>query len=125
MKVGEVVEKLGIAASALRYYERIGLLQPVALARGYNNYRDYGDQDLETLKLVMTLKDSGFRLEDIGQLLHGNVGGCGPLQEAAERQLEAIQSTIDLLNAKKRALQELLFSCQSECSPLSKLDCVR
>ncbi|MBX9332205.1 MerR family DNA-binding transcriptional regulator, partial [Serratia marcescens] len=50
MKIGELAQRAGVAASAIRYYEQLGLLpKPV---RGVNGYRVYSDSALERLHLI-------------------------------------------------------------------------
>ncbi len=44
MRIAEVSERLGISAVTLRYYERSGLVRPVARAR--SGIQDYGEADL-------------------------------------------------------------------------------
>ena len=43
MKIAEVSEKYGIFTDTLRYYERIGLIQPVNRNKG--GIRDYGEKE--------------------------------------------------------------------------------
>lgn len=51
--IREVSAKTGITAHTLRYYERIGLVQPVARAR--SGHRRYGDDELRWLDLLKKL----------------------------------------------------------------------
>ncbi|HLC23065.1 MAG TPA: MerR family transcriptional regulator [Dehalococcoidia bacterium] len=45
---------LGVHTHTLRYYERVGLLEP---ARSESNLRLYSDQDIERLRRIRTLMD--------------------------------------------------------------------
>ena len=59
MKIGELAQRAGVAASAIRYYEQLGLLpKPV---RGVNGYRVYSDSALERLHLIQIGQNLGFR----------------------------------------------------------------
>src|ERR1043166_5319793 len=53
LRIREVDASTGITAHTLRYYERIGLVQPVARAR--SGHRRYGEADLQWLELVKKL----------------------------------------------------------------------
>jgi len=53
LSIREVAARTGITAHTLRYYERIGLVQPVARAR--SGHRRYGEADLRWLDLVKKL----------------------------------------------------------------------
>ena len=65
--IGEF-SKLGrISPRMLRYYDAMGLLRPTRI--GENGYRYYEAAQLETLAEIETLKDYGFALSEIGELL--------------------------------------------------------
>ncbi|CAI1536134.1 MerR family transcriptional regulator [Serratia marcescens] len=67
MKIGELAQRAGMAASAIRYYEQLGLLpKPV---RGVNGYRVYGDSALERLHLIQIGQNLGFSLQAIQRVL--------------------------------------------------------
>jgi DNA-binding transcriptional MerR regulator len=53
LSIREVAARTGITTHTLRYYERIGLVQPVARAR--SGHRRYGDHDLRWLGLLKKL----------------------------------------------------------------------
>jgi DNA-binding transcriptional MerR regulator len=79
LDIAEVAEASGLAPSALRFYERRGLLSSPArngLRRTYR--RDVLDQ----LGLIMAARDVGFSVREIGELL-------GTEDEAALRALLA------------------------------------
>jgi len=76
MKVSELAERAGIAASAVRWYESVGILPPAT--RKANGYRDYADDDLARLRLVVSLRRLGLGPEDAGRMArvcleHGEV----------------------------------------------------
>ncbi len=66
MKVSELAERAGIAPSAIRWYESIGILPPAP--RQANGYRDYADVDLARLRLVVSLRRLGLGPEDAGRM---------------------------------------------------------
>ncbi|MEX0632353.1 MerR family transcriptional regulator [Serratia ureilytica] len=67
MKIGELAQRAGVAASAIRYYEQLGLLpKPV---RGVNGYRVYSDSALERLHLIQIGQNLGFSLQAIQRVL--------------------------------------------------------
>lgn len=77
--IGEVAEQSGFTASALRYYEGIGLLDPAG--RTAAGYRLYDDDTLSRLAFIARAKQLGCTLEEI-QDLAGLWDGelCGPVQ---------------------------------------------
>jgi DNA-binding transcriptional MerR regulator len=54
---GETVELTGFSIDTLRYYERIGLIEPVRRAVG--GQRRYREEDLEWLGVLRCLRDTG------------------------------------------------------------------
>lgn len=64
MKIGEVSKKLNISITALRYYDKIGLVSPVK--NGYS--RDYSERDLERLYFVDVFQKAFFSLDNIKKL---------------------------------------------------------
>ena len=54
MKVSELAERAGIAPSAVRWYESVGVIPPAA--RQANGYREYAEEDLARLRLVVSLR---------------------------------------------------------------------
>lgn len=64
--IGEVARRSGLAASALRFYERKGLI----LAEGRNGLRRaYRAETLERLALITCARDAGFTLAEIAEFL--------------------------------------------------------
>ena len=66
MKVSELAERAGIAPSAVRWYESVGILPPAT--RRPNGYREYADEDLARLRLVVSLRRLGLGPEDAGRM---------------------------------------------------------
>ncbi|MGN1387546.1 MAG: MerR family transcriptional regulator [Bacillus sp. (in: firmicutes)] len=60
MKIKEVSEKYNLSVSTLRYYEEIGLIEPV---NRVNGIRDYQQEDLHRIEFIICLKDGGLPLE--------------------------------------------------------------
>jgi MerR family transcriptional regulator/heat shock protein HspR len=66
--ISVAAEMLGTQPYTLRYYEKVGIVQP---ARSSGNIRLYSDDDLETIKKAMTLmNDMGVNLAGVEVILH-------------------------------------------------------
>ena len=68
MNIKEIEERSGLTRANIRYYEQEGLLAP---ARRENKYRNYSEEDLETLLRIALLRSLGFSLEEIRRLQSG------------------------------------------------------
>jgi MerR family transcriptional regulator, copper efflux regulator len=78
--IGEIARRSGFSASALRYYEGIGLVEPPT--RTAAGYRLYDDHTLARLAFIARAKQLGCSLEEITDLV-GIWDGerCGPVQK--------------------------------------------
>jgi arsenate reductase len=66
MNISDLARGAGIAPSAVRWYEAAGVIPPAA--RRHNGYREYGQQDLARLRLVVSLRRLGLAPELAGRL---------------------------------------------------------
>jgi len=57
LTIQQVAQQTGLSIDTLRYYERIGLLEPVG--RAQNGHRRYTQHDLAWIDLLMRLRDTG------------------------------------------------------------------
>ena len=62
MTIKEIEALSGMSRANIRYYEAEGFLSP---ERRENGYRDYSEEDLETLKRIKLLRLLGVSLADI------------------------------------------------------------
>ncbi len=72
MKIGQLAEKSGLAASTIRFYERKGLLPKAR--RLPSGYRDYDVNALEHLQLIKFSQSLGFTLDELPTLLDTGEG---------------------------------------------------
>jgi DNA-binding transcriptional MerR regulator len=105
--ISEAAERSGFSASALRYYERIGLVEPAV--RTPAGYRLYDDDTLTRLGFVARAKHLGCSLDEIADLLDiWEDQRCEPVQKrfhdlvtaklaAAERQIAELTALAEQL----------------------------
>ena len=68
MKIGELASRTALNASAIRYYERCGLL---AAPYRVSGQRRYSDDDVHRVLLIRFASDMGFTLGEIKLFLSG------------------------------------------------------
>ena len=121
MKIGELAQRTGIAASAIRYYEEQGLLQ--APTRDSNGYRHYGEAAVERLVLVRDAQRLGFTLEIIKSLFP-NDGSCSKtltIQQIDIRleELRQLEAAIALQRQELLGLRDKLeYSLRTGIAPV-------
>ena len=81
MKINEVAKLTGVSARTLQYYDEIGLLIPEKLDNGY---RDYSDENLDKLQKILFYRFLKFKLNDIKELLDGDIDGLKILEQQRE-----------------------------------------
>ena len=105
--IGEVARRAGLAASALRYYERAGLIPRAERSGGR---RVYAEEVLDRLALIGVAKAAGFRLSEIRSLLAG-LGRRSPpgkrWSELAARKREEVRERLAELARAKKLLDTL------------------
>ncbi|MBW2292516.1 MAG: MerR family transcriptional regulator [Deltaproteobacteria bacterium] len=111
IRIGEVARRAGIAASAIRYYEREGLI-PRADRQG--NARVYGPEILDRLALIELAKTAGFTVAETRQLVRGvsRRTSPGPRWHAmAKKKLIEVEERIAEAE-RMRAVLKLVMGCE-------------
>ncbi|RYF44781.1 MAG: MerR family transcriptional regulator [Cytophagaceae bacterium] len=116
MRISELAEKAGVAASAIRYYEEMGLLEPAG--RHQNGYRFYTERALQQLRTVRISQSLGFTLDEIrsfligeGQCDHGRVLAQIALRtDAAKAERAALDTQLERLAQLKAMLEHGVVS---------------
>ncbi|HQQ90173.1 MAG TPA: MerR family transcriptional regulator, partial [Oscillospiraceae bacterium] len=71
LKIGEFSALTGISIHMLRNYDKIGLLKPEQVD-GMTGYRFYGERQIVRANHIQVLKDLGFGLKEISEILIGD-----------------------------------------------------
>lgn len=104
LAIGEVARRVGIRTSALRYYERIGLLPAPKRVSGR---RRYDERTVQMLKVIQLAQGAGFTVAEIQTLLHGFTPDTPPAarwQPLARKKLEELDALIVRAQQMKQVL---------------------
>ena len=118
LTIGEVARKAGLQTSAIRYYEKIGLLPKTQRIGGQ---RRYETSVLNYLEVINVAKRAGFRMDEIRHLFHGFGRGIPAFhrwQVLAQRKI----TEMDDLIARARKMK-LLLQKADRCKCLDLEDC--
>lgn len=110
--IGQLAKAAYIPTTTIRYYERIGLVEPED--RSYGNYRLYSDESLDKLKFIRAAQSIGFQLDDVRALLDaGDVKPlpCKDVQVLIEDRLAEIEERLKDLGHVKRVLKSAHKKC--------------
>jgi DNA-binding transcriptional MerR regulator len=127
--ISQVAEKSGLSAHTLRWYERIGLLDPVE--RGPDGRRRFSDADVEWVVLLNNLRTTGMRVRDMQRYagLVRSGGGEAERVTLLEQHRELIRQSLAqqeeclrVLDRKIKTYRRRLAGAEgaaAECAPPS------
>ena len=118
LSIGEVAKAAGIAASALRYYEKVGLL-PAPPRR--SRQRRYDESVFGRIELIRAALDAGFTIRETRTFLCGFSVDTPPAarwRALAERKLPEVERAIERAQRMK-----LLLESGFRCRCLELADC--
>jgi MerR family redox-sensitive transcriptional activator SoxR len=107
LTISEVAKQFGLRASALRFYERKGLLPK---ANRIGGRRCYDTATLRRLAVIQRARQVGFNLEEIAELLTGFRVGTPASErwrQLSQRKLVELDSAIERILTMKALLQKM------------------
>ncbi len=119
LTIGALARTTDVPASAIRYYESIGLLPAV---QRVNQRRRYDEAAVQRLQVIRFAQQAGFTLAEIRELFFGFERGTHPSarwEALARQKAEAIALHITQLQAMQHTLEQGL-----ECGCLTMDQCV-
>jgi MerR family transcriptional regulator, redox-sensitive transcriptional activator SoxR len=110
LSIGDVAKRAGCSVSAIRFYEREGLLPEAGRVGGQ---RRFTEETITRLGIIDVAKQAGFSLEEVGVLLTSIDEGA-----PAHEQLQALAARklpeVDALIARAQSMREWL-TVASDC----------
>jgi MerR family transcriptional regulator, redox-sensitive transcriptional activator SoxR len=119
LSIGELARRAGVAPSALRYYEQLGLLTSSRTSAGQRRYERHM---LRRLAFVRAAQNVGLSLEEIGQALRTLPDGRTPTRADWVRLSRDWRARLDEQIAALQALRDGLGACIG-CGCLSLRRC--
>ena len=105
--IGQVSQMFNIPISTLRYYDKEGFFPNLKRSSGI---RKFGEQDIEALKVIECLKESGLELKDVKQFIKWATKGSSTYKNrkelfekrkiAVEQGIKKLQKTLNILEYK-------------------------
>lgn len=121
LKIGDFSKLSQVSLKALRYYDEMDLLKPREIDR-FTGYRYYTVDQLPRLNRILALKDLGFSLDQICQILDEDLpaaqfrGMLRMKQAEVQQDMEKEQTRLERIEARLRQIEQE--------SPMSKYDVV-
>ena len=101
VKLKEVCASTGLSRKTIRLYEEKGLLVPQMERRNGRDYREYTQEDVETLREIATLRRAWFTMDEIARM-----------QQDPDTIAEIFPQYLQWLRAQKSQLQQLLDAAE-------------
>jgi MerR family transcriptional regulator, redox-sensitive transcriptional activator SoxR len=116
LSISAVAQKFGLRTSALRYYERVGLLPSVPRSAGR---RQYDRALIQRLSVIERARKTGFSIEEIRELFDGFPASAPPTERwrrLSAKKLAQLQETMERLAATQEVLRRM---ARCQCSSLA------
>lgn len=107
--IGDFSKINKITPKTLRHYDRIGLLRP-ALTDQRTGYRFYSAEQLPVMRKILMLKELGFTLSEIEQIVNKQTAIAGFL----EQRKQQLEQTIDEAQHRLVRVREYLVKIKGE-----------
>ena len=112
LTIGDVAQRAGIRASAIRYYESVEVLPP---PRRISGQRRYDTSVIERLAVIQMAQQAGFTVAEIRTLFNGftaETPASARWEALARQKLVEVDEMIRRAQAMKRVLEEQLLRCR-------------
>lgn len=109
MKVAEIAQASGVSPDTVRYYARIGLLNPTRDPA--NGYKAFDGADLSRLKFIRHAQELGLTLKEVRAVLAEAEAGespCPLVRDLVSRHLDDLRAKIDELKSLEARLVDAL-----------------
>jgi len=108
VSIKEFAEFVGLKQSILRYYDEIGLFKPAV--RGENNYRYYVLPQIQTIKLIETLRSLDIPLKKIEEIMNSRtpdsmMGLFSEYEVKLNKELRELQENYALIHTLRTQIQ--------------------
>ena len=120
MRIGELADRSGVPAKAIRYYESIGVLPPPA--RAGNGYRDYRPDTLGRLAFIRRAQASGLTLAEVRSIIAFRERGETPCTHV-QALIDTRAADVDRRIAELQQLKAELAALATRARTLDPADC--
>ncbi|UNX54469.1 MerR family transcriptional regulator [Georgenia sp. TF02-10] len=123
LTVAQMVAATGVPAHTLRYYERAGLIRPVARTSG--NQRRYSGADVEWLRFLLRLRETGMpiaRMRDYAELRAAGTPTIRARLALLEAHRAELREHVALLRTHEEALDAKIATYRHDLADLDVHD---
>ena len=107
LQISEVAKEFGLTTDTLRYYEREGLIGPIA--KGKNGIRNYTEEDIKRIQFVKCMRSAGLEINFLKRYIQLFEGGDKTVKERREILVEQRKILKEKLDAMQEAYNRLNY----------------
>ena len=114
LTISQVARQVGLQASAIRYYEQIGLLPPADRVSGQ---RRYDLTVLYRLSVIQRARQLGFTLEEVRQLFFGfrdAPRASARWQSLCRKKMGELDALLNDIKTVRRLLRRMMSRCHCD-----------
>ncbi|NNE67027.1 MAG: MerR family transcriptional regulator [Pyrinomonadaceae bacterium] len=119
MLIAEAAIETGFSKDTIRYYEKIGLIEPERDNQRHAGYRRFGSAEIERLRKIRGLKEFGFTLGEIKALFELKLTSkyeCESVNRFVAKKISDIDRKIIELREARSRLESARKRCVGECA---------
>ena len=117
LSIGEVARSTGLAVSAVRYYDELGVISAAARVGGK---RRFEEDAVGRLNFIRRSQEAGFSLNEIRALLDDQHGGWRALVDDKLAELQERRDRLDAMIRMLTEFKECGCTVVAECARLSE-----
>jgi DNA-binding transcriptional MerR regulator len=110
MKIGDLASAAGVTTSAVRYYERRGL---IPVPKRHNGIRHYDGSEVDRLAIIRYYRSCGVSIKDLRSIFGPGTRSRERARVAIARRIAELNDIVRSARAMQRRLHALL-ECQCD-----------
>ncbi len=111
MKIGELSKRTGVSRDTIRHYEKLGMLSDISRPFEWNNYKNYGEENIKRIQVIKYFQKFSFKLKEIGEVFDqrdANSNQCIDKSEVFRSKLKIIGQEIENLKKTYDEIMEVI-----------------
>jgi len=102
MRIGELAKRTKLTRDTIRFYEKHELIASKASEEASNDYRDYPEDLVERLEMIIAARDTGMSIADLKTLvLHMETGPSEDFDVETFMEAKILELRRTIANARK------------------------
>lgn len=121
MRIGQLAKRTGLSRDTIRFYERHGLIESMPSTDPANSFRNYPEELVERLSIIVEARDAGLSIADLRLLtrcLEGATMENGELDFDADAFIDGKIAEVERVVARSRNFLKLLKRTRSALNSL-------